>query len=86
MSDFRSASNSEDQSGTGRFSGTGFVRLARVVGRLLLWGCVLLLLVRGAISLLATSPSVTATRGVTVTRPAHTETSRAQGEVNGNVR
>jgi hypothetical protein len=86
MSDFRSASNSEDQSEVSRFSVKGVTRLARVVGRLLLWGCVLLLLVRGAISLLATSPSVTATRGVTATRPAHTETSQAQGEVNGNVR
>ena len=58
----------------------GFTRLARVLGRLLLWGCVLLLLIRGAISMLNTgSRVVTTTRGVTVTvtQPARAETSQA---------
>jgi hypothetical protein len=50
--------------------------LTRLVGRLLLWGCVLLLLIRGAISMFGTgSGVVTTTRGVTVTvaQPAHSE-------------
>jgi hypothetical protein len=59
-----------------------FTRLARIVGRLLLWGCVLLLLIRGALSILSTpdTRAVTTIRGVTVTvtQPAHTETSQAQ--------
>jgi hypothetical protein len=52
-----------------------------MVGRLLLWSCVLLLLVRGALSVLGTdSRVVTTTRGVTVTvtQPAHSETSQAR--------
>ena len=57
-------------------------RLARRVGRLLLWSCVLLLLVRGALSMFSTpNPRVvTTTRGatVTVTQPAHSETSQAR--------
>jgi hypothetical protein len=60
----------------------GLARVARVAGRLLLWGCVLLLLIRGALSILsAPEPRVvTTTRGVTVTvtQPAHTETSQAR--------
>ncbi|HST32005.1 MAG TPA: hypothetical protein VLJ80_00655 [Solirubrobacteraceae bacterium] len=48
----------------------------------MLWGCVLLLLIRGALSILSTpdTRAVTTTRGVTVTvtQPAHTETSQAQ--------
>lgn len=48
-------------------------RLTRVVGRMLLWGCVLLLLIRGIASYLSLgSHVVTTTRGVgvTVTQPA----------------
>lgn len=63
-------------------SSDSFTRCARIVGRLLLWGCVLLLLIRGALSILSTpdTRAVTTTRGVTVTvtQPAHTETSQAQ--------
>ncbi len=59
----------------------GFPHYARVVGRLLLWSCVLLLLIRGALSMFNTpdTRAVTTTHGVTVTvtQPAHTETSRA---------
>ena len=50
-------------------------------GRVLLWGCVLLLLVRGALSLLSTgSRVVTTTRGVTVTvtQPVSAEPSNAR--------
>jgi hypothetical protein len=48
-------------------------RVGRLVGRLLLWGCVLLLLIRGIASYLASNPNVvTTTRGTgtTVTQPA----------------
>jgi hypothetical protein len=58
-------------------------RLARFAGRVLLWGCVLLLLVRGMASYFDTTSRVpTTTRGatVTVTQPASTETSQAQGK------
>ena len=54
-------------------SAVGASRLTRVVGRMLLWGCVLLLLVRGMASYLSPgSHVVTTTRGagVTVTQPA----------------
>jgi hypothetical protein len=57
--------------------------LARLVGRLLLWGCVLLLLIRGMASYLDTgSHVVTTTRGagVTVTQPANTVPSSAEGK------
>jgi hypothetical protein len=65
-----------------RTSGT-FTRLLRVAARGLLWGCVLLLLVRGIASYFDTTSRVpTTTRGVTVTvtQPVHTETSQAQGK------
>ena len=54
-------------------SAVGAGRLTRFVGRLLLWGCVLLLLIRGMASYLSTgSHVVTTTRGagVTVMQPA----------------
>jgi hypothetical protein len=56
-------------------SAVGVNHLARFVGRLLLWGCVLLLLIRGIASYLgANAHVVTTTRGaeVTVTQPANT--------------
>lgn len=56
-------------------SAVGVSRLTRCVGRLLLWGCVLLLLIRGMASYLGTgSHVVTKTRGagVTATQPAST--------------
>lgn len=58
-------------------------RLVRFVGRLLLWGCVLLLLVRGIASYLSSDSRVmTTTRGVgvTVTRPASTVPSNTEGK------
>ena len=61
----------------------GVDRLARLAGRALLWGCVLLLLVRGIASYFDTTSRVpTTARGVTVTvtQPAGTETSQAQGK------
>lgn len=81
MSDFRRTNGSNTPSRFGRSSTEGFTRLARVVGRSLLWGCVLLLLVRGGLSVLSIdSRASTRTRGVTVTvtQPAHTETTQAQ--------
>jgi len=64
-------------------STAGVTRLTRFAGRVLLWGCVLLLLVRGIASYFdMTSRVPTTTRGVTVTvtQPAGTETSQAQGK------
>jgi hypothetical protein len=61
----------------------GVDRLVRAAGRVLLWGCVLLLFVRGIASYFDTTSRVpTATRGVTVTvtQPAGTEISQAQGK------
>lgn len=59
-------------------------RLARFVGRLLLWGCVLLLLVRGIASYFGGDDPrvVTTTRGVgvTVTQPASTVPSSTEGK------
>lgn len=82
MTVFRRTSQ-ENQSGIGRSSTDGLTRLAHVAGRVLLWGCVLLLLVRGALSLLSTDTRVvSSTRGVTVTvtQPALAKTSQAQGK------
>lgn len=82
MTVFRRTSQ-ENQSGIGRSPVDGFTRLVHIAGRVLLWGCVLLLLVRGAISLLSTDTRVvTKASGVTVTvtQPARTETSQAQGK------
>jgi hypothetical protein len=45
-------------------------KLVRVVGRILLWGCVLLLLVRGTGAVLTSSPSPVRARAVTVLVPA----------------
>ena len=62
---------------------TGVHRLARCAGRILLWACVLLLLVRGIASYLrpvvqAPTPSHGVT--VTVTQPATAEPTRAKGK------
>lgn len=62
----------------------GVNRLARFVGRLLLWGCVLLLLMRGIASYFGGGDPgvVTTTRGVgvTVTQPASTVPSNTEGK------
>lgn len=59
-------------------------RLVRFAGRLLLWGCVLLLLVRGIASYFGGGDSrvMTTTRGVgvTVTQPASTVPSNTEGK------
>jgi hypothetical protein len=82
MTRVRRTTSHESDPRVARPQSDGLTRLARVVGRLLLWGCVLLLLIRGALSMLGTpEPHVgTATRGVTVTvtQSAHTETSQAR--------
>jgi hypothetical protein len=56
-------------------------RVARAAGRLLLWACVLLLLIRGVVAYLSDNPRVVTTTGgatVTVTQPAGAEPSNAQ--------
>ncbi len=81
MTVFRRTTSQVSEPRVSRSSADGFTRLTRLVGRVLLWGCVLLLLIRGAISMFNTGDSggVSATRGVTVTvtQPAHTETAPA---------
>lgn len=81
MSIFSRTTNSDSQLSAGPNRADSFTRLGRFVGRALLWGCVLLLLVRGIASYFSpASHVVTTTRGVTVTvtQPAHTETSTAR--------
>jgi hypothetical protein len=82
MSVFRKATNSESQPSLGRYPAVGVNRLARFVGRVLLWGCVLLLLVRGAMSYLHTEARTITTRGVTVTvtQPAKSVPSNREGK------
>ena len=80
MTDFRRATSQVSEPDVIRSSDDGLARVARFVGRVLLWGCVLLLLIRGAISMLSTSPGVvTSVRGatVTVTQPAPAESALA---------
>jgi hypothetical protein len=76
MTGFRRTTSQVSESDVIRSSDDRLARVARFIGRLLLWGCVLLLLIRGALSMLSTSPGVvTSTRGATVTvaQPAHAE-------------
>jgi hypothetical protein len=49
-------------------------RLARLVGRLALWSCVLLLLIRGIVSVLGIAPQTVRlpAQTITVTQPATT--------------
>jgi hypothetical protein len=74
MRDFRGKSGGRDARGS-EVGG----RLVRVAGRLLLWGCVLLLLVRGIASVLDGTPSIRVpAQTVTVTQPARTAPSMAR--------
>lgn len=80
MTVIRRATKSEMRQAGDRVSVESLNRLARFAGRVVLWGCVLLLLVRGIASYFDTTSRVpTTTRGVTVTvtQPAGTETSQA---------
>jgi hypothetical protein len=70
---------SKNKPGAGTESGE---RLVRMAGRLVLWGCVLLLLFRGIASVLAGPPrhsSAPARPAVTVTQPAPTAPAAKQG-------
>jgi hypothetical protein len=81
MSFFSRATKSDTQASGGRSQADSFSRFGRFVGRVLLWGCVLLLLIRGIASYFGPpSHVVTTTRGVTVTvtQPARTEPSTAR--------
>lgn len=81
MTSFRRTHKGESQARFTRPQTDGVKRLARIAARVLLWGCVLLLLIRGALSMLNTESRVpTTTSGVTVTatQPATTETAKAQ--------
>jgi hypothetical protein len=66
MSVFRRA-NSQQSGPGGPASARGISRFSRLVGRLLLWGCVLLLLVRGIASYLNDEPRRASRPRVTVT-------------------
>jgi hypothetical protein len=61
--------NSQQSAPVGSVSAGVVSRSLRLVGRLLLWGCVLLLLVRGIASYLNDGPRASTPR-VTVTQPA----------------
>jgi hypothetical protein len=79
---FTSESNLDSES-IGASTSGAFAWLLRNAARVLLWGCVLLLLVRGIASYFDSTPRViTRTRGVTVTvmQPAGTGSSQAQGK------
>lgn len=76
MTDSRRASNDGSQSRFDRSRTEGVKRLVRTAARVLLWGCVLLLLIRGALSMLHTESRVPTTISgatVTVTQPAPAE-------------
>jgi len=81
MTVFRRTTSQDSEPSAGRSPAGGVTRLARFAGRLLLWGCVLLLLIRGVASYLDGNPrALTTTRGatVTVTQPAGAEPSNAR--------
>lgn len=66
MSPFRSANTSrEDQAPAVRDGNSAVSRLVRFTARMLLWGCVLLLIIRGIASEFSAPQTVTTTRGVT---------------------
>jgi hypothetical protein len=63
--------------GAGYSQRDGFARLARLVGRTLLWSCLLLLLIRGIITVFVVPGELAAHHGatVTVTQPTGTDAS-----------
>lgn len=66
MSLFRSAKTSrEDRAPAVRDGSSAVGRLVRFTARMLLWGCVLLLIIRGIASEFSAPQTVTTTRGVT---------------------
>jgi len=68
MSLFSSAKTSrEDEAPAVRDGNSAVSRLVRFTARMLLWGCVLLLLIRGIASEFSAPQTVTTTRGVTGT-------------------
>jgi|HubBroStandDraft_6_1064221.scaffolds.fasta_scaffold05309_9 hypothetical protein len=88
MSIFRSAITSrEGEAHAVRDGNSAVSRLIRFVARMLLWGCVLLLIIRGIFSEFSTGPQmVTKTRGVTrptvsVPAAAHLSTGSSAGTV-----
>lgn len=68
MSLFRSAITSREGEAPAVRDGNSAVgRLVRFMARMLLWGCVLLLIIRGILSEFSAPQTVTTTRGVTGT-------------------
>jgi hypothetical protein len=87
MGIFRSATTSRDGEAPAVRDGDSAVScLVRFTARMLLWGCVLLLIIRGIVSEFSTGPqTVTTTRGVpgpgSVSGPAHLSTGGSAGTV-----
>jgi hypothetical protein len=76
----------KDQASAVRDGNSAVTRLVRFTARILLWGCVLLLLIRGIASEFSSGPRMlTTTRGVTgtvsVPVPAHVTTGGPAGAV-----
>jgi hypothetical protein len=83
MTVFRRVNLEVSEPGNERSSKDVMARLTRGVGRLLLWGCVLLLLLRGTLAILRSDPGVGGAARpvmVTVTQPADTEPPPAEGK------
>jgi hypothetical protein len=87
MGIFRSATTSRDGEAHAVRDGNSAVsRLVRFMARMLLWGCVLLLIIRGIVSEFNTGPqTATTTRGApgpsSVPAPAHLSTGGSMGTV-----
>jgi hypothetical protein len=74
------------KNGRGAPAGEAGGRLAKTAGRLVLWGCVLLLLIRGIASVLAGPPETSkapARPALTITQPAPSPPAGAGGEGRG---
>lgn len=70
----RTTTSQGSQANAARRSAQGITRATSLLGRVLLWGCVLLLLIRGIASVLGGVPQTAKTPGpaVTATQPAVT--------------